>query len=712
MSIRITFDGASTNRPGVYPTVKVLNLTGFPLQPTGVVGIVGEAIGGEPGVLDILEGAQIQSAKLRYKSGPIADALGILVGPSKDPRVKNGASKIVVFKTNNGTQGSKNLLNNAGSPTAMVNLKTKNWGADENNVSAKLTAGAVLDAQPTVLGTIDGPFTLAGGETLIVKFGGTTYTFTNTLTGSTTAAAMIAEINTDARWAASRPVTASVNGLKVNIALRDTIAKLEYGYIYIDPTSTIDTIIGLTGYNRGVRGTRFPIFTKGAVVENVSEVGVDSVMTIKYLGTGTDCKFNIKKVGSDKMLTTVCTGASGDDLSIKLATLDAGEWVPKITVKELVDQIEANAAYDAAVTYPNPSVNAMELDYYDSLQIELVTASLKRDIEDLVGKLVVESVLVEGTKVDNVYGTLATITAAEYFTGATDGSSTNTTYSNGLDALKQTRVNRIVPLISENVGAVAIDTINALADAHAQWSWSAEGRSPRNAIVSKLCSKADFKVASKALNSGYTSIFGQDIKVFSQSRQDLAFISPWAAACLAAGMQSGAPVGEPITHKIVNINDLRVRDGSWNPRVDFAELIDAGCSIIEPIDAGGFRFLLGNTTYNSDPSFVWNRISVVDVAGFVYYDLLINLESIYTGTKAKTGSAESIANTVKARMGIYLAADITVGDDLNGGLGYYKDTLRVNVQGNTSSIDLTITPVQGIDFILPTIYLADIKQSA
>jgi hypothetical protein len=187
-------------------------------------------------------------------------------------------------------------------------------------------------------------------------------------------------------------------------------------------------------------------------------------------------------------------------------------------------------------------------------------------------------------------------------------------------------------------------------------------------------------------------------------------MQPWALSCIAAGMRAGAEVGEPLTFKIININDLKVEDGSWNPKKDFVDMIEAGVLIAEGLDSGGFRWVVGNTTYGIDASFVWNRESVVQAAGFVAYDLRQNLELTFTGNKAKTGTAEAMANFIKARMSQYLAADIIVGDDLNEGAGYKN--LRVSLEGNTALINISITPVQGIDFILPTIYLADIRQSA
>ena len=216
--------------------------------------------------------------------------------------------------------------------------------------------------------------------------------------------------------------------------------------------------------------------------------------------------------------------------------------------------------------------------------------------------------------------------------------------------------------------------------------------------------------AARALNSGYTSIVGQDVRVLDKTGT-LEWLDPWAHACVLAGMQAGSPVGEPNTFKLMKVNDVRVRDGSWDAKKDADTMIDAGVTIAQPLDTGGFRCALGNTTYGKDASFVWNRVSVVEAAGFVAYDLRYNLELVFTGTKARTGTAEAIANFIKNRMTIYRDdAEAIVGDDLNDGLGYKN--LRVEIQGATAIINVSVTPVQGIDFILPTIYLADIRQSA
>ncbi len=720
MTIKVTANGASASKPGTYPAVKVQNLTGFPLQPTGIVAICGEAVGGEPGVLDVLEGPAIQAAKTRYKSGPIADALGLLVTPSKDPRVANGASRIIVYKVNPGTQSIKALQNSATSPVNQVTLKSKNWGVDENNLGVKLVAGSVLDSNAKLTGTVSGPFTLAGGETLILKMFGTTYTFTNTLTGAATAAALMAELNTAARWSGSvKPVIASLDVQKLIIAVDPTVvtgAYLEYGYLLVDAISTLDTVVGITGFARGVRGTRTVLLKKGTTVEDaIPELGGRSVINVKYVGAGTACVMSIQDSLGNRVLTTTCTGAAADDLSLTLGVTENGVLVNKMTIAELVEVINNHAAYEASVTYSDGNLPTTDLDFYSAVHIESVALDLHRDIEDTVDQITLLSSLAAATRVSNISGQLAIVSSYVFFTGGSDGVATNANWTAAFEAFKEIRAEIVVPLISKDIGSVSIATVNALADAHCNYGWSATGRSPRQAFVSLLGSKTTLKSAARSLNSGYTSMFGQDVKVFSHSQQALVFLDPWAAACIGAGMMAGSDVGEPITFKYANVNDIRVRDGSWNPRVEFTEMIDAGCTILEAVDSGGFRFVVGNTTYSTDASFVWNRSSVVEAVGFLYYDLMVNLEAQFTGTKAKTGTAEAIANLIKARMEAYRNVDIIVGDDLNEGNGFKDLRVKiggVGIGGNTAVIDLTVTPVQGVDFILPTIYLADTQQSA
>ena len=718
MAIKRVYNGATLRKPGAYSSLKVETLTGFPLASTGTVAIVGEAVGGEPAVLDILERSQIQSAKVRYKSGPIADALGILMAPSNDPRVANGASTVIVYKTNIGTQAALALDDNTA--TDMIDVTSANYGDDENQISMIVSEGTVEDKNAIIEGTVAEPFaiTLTPG-TLIATINGIDYTYTAGITGATgatgSAAQYIIDMNATGTWAPSTPVIATgATGGYINLEIKTsalTTAKLDRGYIDIDTSSTLDTIFGLIGKVRGVKGSRYLTIVKGSSSEDAElEIGGDSQIQVIYTGSAAKCLLEIKDVSTNRKFNTTCTGVSADDVSLTIGSENTdGDMVSVLTVTEIVNRLNATGKYTASVTGTNPDLDGIELDY-TSAYIEAVAFQIKRDGQALVDYLNDQSELVSAVRKTNVYGALALLSTATYLSGGTDGTSTNTTFANGFEALETVRANIVVPLISDDAGGLTIATINALAKSHVIKMWSTTGRSERNAYVSLLGTKAEFKAMAKSMASAYVSICGQDPLVYSYSQGVLAYLDPWAQACIKAGMQAGSTVGEPNTFKVENVSGYRVRDGSWDPKLDYDEMIEANCQLSEPLDGGGYRDVVGNTTYGVDANFVWNRVSVVEAAGFVAYDLRTNLEAVYTGTKAATGTASSLANFIKARMSIYLKDEIIVGDDNNGGLGF-RD-LSIEVDGNTAMIELTITPVQGIDFILPTIYLADIRQTA
>jgi hypothetical protein len=654
---------------------------------------------------------------LRYKSGPIADALGLLAAPSKDSRITNGASTIIVYKTNAGLQSSLSLANTAAAPTSIMSLLSKNWGSDENQINVLVSSGTLVDRNARIAGTVAGPFNLsAGPQTLVLKVNGTSYTYTSTLSGpAETAAAVAANMNLGGSWAPSKPVISTVVSNKITVTLDPTVVtggELDYGSMEVNPVSTLDLTLGIVGEDRGVKGSRFFDFTKSGsgISESTGELGVQPLLRIRYVGAGTGCQLSIKDVAGDKKLTTTCTGAPTDDLDILLAALVDGGLKTKHSITTLAQYIDAQSGYEAEVL-DRGADNAQDLDYYDSVEIVNVGIDLKRDVQEYVNHLNDLSELVSATRIVNIYRAVATFANPLLMSGAIDGVSTNALYGAGLDALETVRANFVIPLISKDLGAVSVDAVNALAAAHASAMWATDGRSERHVFCSLSGTKAAVKAAAKALQQFNVSLCAQEPKVFAVSENDLVFKDPWALACLAAGMAAGSDVGEPNTAKFLSATDLRVPAGAgWDPLTDYQEMIDAGVYFAEPVDTGGFRWVVDNTTYGRDANFVYNRRSVVEAVGFVAYDLRSNLDAEFTGTKAKTGAAETIANFIRARMEVYLKADVIVGDDDNKQNGFKE--LKVVLEGNQAKIDVSVTPVQGIDFILPTIYVQDIRQSA
>lgn len=598
MAINVNFAGISTNKPQALSQTLV-NLTGgFPLAPTGVVGIVGEAEGGAPGSsAGVLTYTSQDLASLisTYKSGPIVDAARLLTQPARDNRVPNGASILRIYKTNASTKSTLALSNGA---TTLFNISSANYGEDENLISVTVAAGSV---------------------------------------------------DSDAR---------------------------------------IITV------------------TKGDTTEVLDENDNAIQMDIQYTGAAATATITIQSG-----VLAVATAGSVDDISITLA----GK-----TIQDVVDLIDATANYDASTALQSASFkSATDLDPISTAtDVKTTAVDLFAQQKELLDIINGQSALITAVRVTNVEGTISAL-AKTFLTGGAKGASSNTNFQNGFDALLAIRCNTVLPLISRDASdlitdgltdpssSFTIDAVNLQAVTHAITASNTRNKSERNAYVSKKATFANAQIASRALNSERTSMLFQDVEVL-QADGNLATLEPWAAACIVAGIQAGTDAGTPTTYKRINANSIAHTDYNQKTQVELA--IDAGLTPLEELDQGGFRVVVGNTTYVKDANFVFNRMSVLEAADTVAFNLRQQLEDIFVGDKVRTGTAESIKNTVISIMTNFRNAELIVGDDTNDGLGF-KD-LVVQITGNTAEIDITITPVQGVDFILNRITLDNIRQSA
>jgi len=449
---------------------------------------------------------------------------------------------------------------------------------------------------------------------------------------------------------------------------------------------------------------------KGDTKEVLPENAYDAMLSIQYIGAGTAATLLIQ----NNTLTTTVTGAATDNQNILLT----GKTLSQVV--ELIANFNGGLSYTCTTTYKlASSKSAADLDSISTALDILTTAkTLRAQQKELLDIINGQSALITATRVANVEGTIAALVKT-FLTGGATGASTNSNFQSAFDALLAARINTVVTLVSRNASALitegltdpsstfTVDAINTQAVTHCILASNTKNRSERNTYVSKKDSFANTQAAALDLNHERASMLFQDVEVLGTDG-NLKFLDPWAAACMIAGIQAGTDVGTPATFKLVAANSIKHQDYNAKTQSDLA--IAGGLLALEEPDSGGIRVVVQNSTYGKDANFVFNRPSVLYAADVVAFNLRQQLEAIYVGEKAKSGSALAIKNTVIAIMQQFLDADITVGDDTNSGLGW-KD-LTVTLLGNTAKVNITITPVQGIDFILNTITLDNIKQSA
>lgn len=111
MATGIFFSGSLTHVPGSYVTVDVSALQRVGLGATGVVAVLGEAVGGQPfsdssKIHSITNPAKVPST---FRSGDLFDAGPFLFDPSKDPDIPGGAQQVRFVKVNPATQSAVTL---------------------------------------------------------------------------------------------------------------------------------------------------------------------------------------------------------------------------------------------------------------------------------------------------------------------------------------------------------------------------------------------------------------------------------------------------------------------------------------------------------------------------------------------------------------------------------------------------------------------------
>ncbi len=467
----------------------------------------------------------------------------------------------------------------------------------------------------------------------------------------------------------------------------------------------------------------------GDTSEVLGENAAEQVLNIRYIGNGTTAVMTIAGATQQaKKLTTTLAGDQTDD------SVDLDIDLKNYTMKTLVDYINSQVGYSAnLLTVSLSQKSGIELDPVTATNIKpalVVQYRLQREILEVINS----SDRVEATiEAQSVVGLIDNATT--FLTGGSKGASTNSNFSTGFSQSLAEDYNVLLPAVSRDASEDIADANQGFTDAASTYTLSAvlvganthlllrgDTKNRKEAMgmggVRKSTKSAAFAQVS-SVGSELFQLAIQDVLVVGADGNER-YMHPHVMAALAAGMRLGQPVGEPLTHKFPNviqvghfINPLTGLDaGDFNPGLDFDAAIDAGVLFTEKA-AGGYRFVVDNTSYGIDDSFVYNRGSVMSAAQFVARTLRETAELSFVGKKVSNGAASSIKNVLRNKLREMNQPDvniITSSDDAPE--GFREDTFVVTVTGNTATVQVEFKPVQGLDFIFLDFTLGDIRQSA
>lgn len=732
MAINVSFNGATIYKPGAYSKVSIDLGGGFPLSPTGIVAIFGEADAGTPGsgevniANNVFSPEQIPQIKQKYRSGPLVDACNFLFAPGSDGAIPGGAQAVYIYKTNASVRALLALANSWGS------VRAREWGTGGN----KITYKNVLVPATSATRASSAPFDVSADvatQTLVVRVNGSAnYTFTAPATTNTRALLQTA-LNAGGNWAPGLP-----SGLSFTVGGAS------------DAAATITaTRSAASDPQREGRGRNFEIVSGSLATTANLAVGLvvsqSEDMAVVTLSNKRDLVDESQALGGTIALKLGRAGGTNPQVTINSTSLllinnASTEYSLTLadfgSLSELVAYINSStggnwfaAAGSALLGQQSPTM----LDRVSAIgalgSSTVLPAQIKKDSKEVRDyfDLAAAAELLAGA---NSYVGLPDASAETFLAGGAKGATSTSDITSALSKFEKFRVNSVVPLMSRDASDdiadgltdaasnYTIDGIHQAVKTHLSLMATTKRKSERQGYLSFKASYADCKQKAQDLAAARVQLSIQDVRQ-TDSDGAIKWFQPWAGSCLLAGARGGSPIGLPMTGKYFNMAGIRQTGQAmstaeadividFDPDLQYDDAIQNGITFWENPQTGGFRLVVDNTTYGRDANWVYNRANVLYAADVLAFDFRSQLENIYVGVK-NTISAAEVKSTCESILATYLAQGITVStsDAKNG----FKQ-LVVQINGNTINVSVVVKLVEGIDFVLADITLQRANQTA
>lgn len=799
MSLKVLFNGALLVHPGGATKIDASAMTNPGLGGVGVVGLVGEAPGGEPGVAAVFSDPDV--AVSYFRSGDLANAATWAFNPANDPRIPGGAQQVVCVKTNNSTPSTLTLQSaGVGSGTASASHAGPYYIVPDQALKIGIDSEAPVTA--AFVGTrgyktgVSASYASPSGKTLLVKIdGGEEQTYLATA-GATAAAATVIEINNQlngchaevsttevkivsdtygtgssveitggtgtavfgqsvaagvagtgsavnlaATTAAEAAVviqaavgtTAAVTGDPLTITSATTgtgshvilsnptpaIVADDFGFAYAshDGSALVDAL-KFTSLDYGAHTNKLSgrVYDSGTgkivtftfedglrkTVETSPALGANAELTVAYAGVSATA---LLTVSATQLTITLSGGSGGTHVQTDGSADLVAPFATYATLQELVNYINQQTGYTAVAITTNPfTFLGANLDYVTSASCKTTALALYAKLYRIVSWVGTNSSLVSAERVTNGPAAPSSMAASRTFTGGTLGTSTAQSWIDAFDVLKALRVNAVVPCASEDIGSATIAAIIPLAELHAADMSSTSGKSERQAYAGIKGTKAAALALAGALNSPHICLCAQQPTLIDCTG-NLLVAQEWAMAVLAAGMRAGAELGEPLTYKYIRAYGL-TQNAGWNPKDDGDDMLPGGMLIAESVPNKGYRFVKGLTTYTREDNDAYTEESVVMGWKNVSYELRTYLEDLFTGRRMSINNLTGLRSEADAKLSALRDSGQIVDSILADGstLRAYRN-LKVSATRDTVYISATVSPVEGINYELTTLFL-------
>lgn len=736
--------------PGVYTTVDASSLNATSPQASGIVAIIGPAVGGKPYTAiasrrDVPSFTNVSQLANQY-SGDLLEAANLCFSPSGDT---GGAQTVVALKTNPSTQ-AKLQLN--GISAASVLFTAQEWGAGGNGISITIGSGST---KGVALSIAKGNLTergdnLAGEAVATLRYAtapGSYSTLTGTLqSGLLTAQGSLGFSGKAADLAASS--TSSTAPVAIQASQADDGALFTIWGTDSAGAALTEQITLSAGVNRTQASFKSVLgagLDRPALSVVVTDAGGTTLLSLlnnaQSVGTsrlsGVFVANGQVKLASPAAGTVLLIGqdASGNRLAEAVSLSAAGtstvglfsqvQWAivggvdstatvtlsaqalklagqPSTALSDIAKTVAGllDGSGSAPAGFTLGIVNQEDATLFSSLgafaNVDLtspVGASLTSDLEALVDWVNGNSVLVTAQAVAGAKGLPQNTAAPIFLSGGGEGISKASDFLACLTLLQQVRANIVVCLSLD-------DGVNLAATHHCDYM-TRIGKSERTCFVG-LSDLAGTKPANKARmyqlaqehNAAGTTVCPNGL-INYDTQGNLRTFLPQFFAAAAAGMRAGAAVGTPLTRKRMAVVGV-TQDSSWDPIADADDLLAHGIFFASEVDNVGVRIERDVTSYTSTDNEVYSAGAIYFANCYAVYVYRLSLEA-YIGRANFSGTLNQIIIGAKVILDQLVSVGAIYG---------YQDPTGSIVR-DAVYLDQTWNPAEEINFILPTIRLAN-----
>lgn len=476
---------------------------------------------------------------------------------------------------------------------------------------------------------------------------------------------------------------ASVKVVRVNPAVQASLNLLDAGSA---------TVVALTSTDYGLWTNQIKVKVEAATTAGrklTTQVGDDYYSQDDVYRNA----FSVVYTGAQATAVMTITGTTVTlqaPTGTTVATIDLATYP---TVQQLVDRINALTGFTAAVLDGNGTKPTLQgLDFVTAQSVKTsytATAHLQAIVDWINGTA--EGFLT-ATRPANV-GTLPAVLAWTYLSGGSDGSVTNTEWSNAFTTLQTADVQWVVPITSDA-------SIHAMADTHVAFM-SGVGRMERRAIVGTDTGTTDAAAVTlaKAINSDRTSLVHLGFYDYN-SAGTLVLFPPYILAAMIAGAFSGVSPGTAMTNKTLKVRGLERK--LRNP-VDTDVLCTGGVMAVEDTPQG-YKVVQSVSTWLTSTAYNRREVSTGVALDYVCRNVRIALDVL----RGEKGNPLTMARALSITDGVLRelaraepqGPGVLAGDDDNPA---YKG-ITVSLEGDVLRVEFQCSPVIPCNYILATIY--------